>query len=493
MFEPERQLRVLFISSDPGRLRYFEGPLEELARRGHRVHVGIERLRERIPAQLRFITELSEAHDNVSFAATGKSRRTGWTALGRQLRLALDHVHYLQPQFRDAPEFRARSREDAPLLVQRLTDRRVMRSGLGLRVLGRVLGALERAVPPAPHCAAVIEEFQPDIVLVTPYVWFGSPQTDWVRAGKRLGVRTGACMFSWDNLTSKGSIRELPDMVAVWNRVQTTEAAELHGVPADRIVMTGAQNWDHWFEWEPSTDRSEFCARVGLDASRPLILFLESSGYRGGAGWFVKDWVEAVRRSGDQRVREAGILVRPHPQVADAGSSRLEGMENVSVWPPGGEVPLDAASRRNFFDSLYHADAVVGVNTSAFIEAAIVDRPALTVLLPELEFMQGNTVHFRHLLASNDGPLRVARSIEEHVDQLAGAIAADRTGPAARRFVETFVRPFGLDVAATPRFVAEIELACSRAAAPRESRTLRRAMIRELIRPLARRAEVGAG
>ena len=50
------------------------------------------------------------------------------------------------------------------------------------------------------------------------------------------------------------------------------------------------------------------------------------------------------------------------------------------VW---GSNPIDAESRADYFDSMYHAAAVVGLNTSALVEAAIVDRPVFTMLLPE--------------------------------------------------------------------------------------------------------------
>jgi hypothetical protein len=34
---------------------------------------------------------------------------------------------------------------------------------------------------------------------------------------------------SWDHLTTKGLIHEMPDRIVVWNELQRTEAAELHG------------------------------------------------------------------------------------------------------------------------------------------------------------------------------------------------------------------------------------------------------------------------
>src|SRR3712207_6916201 len=49
---------------------------------------------------------------------------------------------------------------------------------------------------------------------------------------------------------------------------------------------------------------------------------------------------------------------------------------------------------RSFYDSLHHAAAVVGVNTTAMIEAAIVGRPVLTVLDDAFALTQRGTLHF---------------------------------------------------------------------------------------------------
>ena len=92
-----------------------------------------------------------------------------------------------------------------------------------------------------------------------------------------------------------------------------------------------------------------------------------------------------------------------------------------------------AESRADYFDSLYHAAAVVGLNTSALVEAAIVDRPVFTMLLPEFRENQEGTFHFHHLLTVGDGFLNVARSLDEHVAQLAArARRARRCAPIAR-------------------------------------------------------------
>jgi hypothetical protein len=149
--------------------------------------------------------------------------------------------------------------------------------------------------------------------------------------------------------------------------------------------------------------------------------------------------------------------VRPHPQRLEEWSdpAALEGLRRAGAvfW---GANPVDEASRSDYYDSLFHADAVVGLNTSAMVEAAIVDRPVLTLLLPEFHENQEGTFHFHHLLRVGGGFLHVARSLDAHVEQIAllfDGQLPQRNGP----FVQQFIRPRGRSIAATATFVDALE------------------------------------
>ena len=78
------------------------------------------------------------------------------------------------------------------------------------------------------------------------------------------------------------------------------------------------------------------------------------------------------------------------------------------------------------------------------IEAAILGKSVLTVLVPE--FAQETTLHFHNLKAENGGFLHVASDLEEHTRQLGAVLQEDDAGAERRRaFVESFVRPGGID------------------------------------------------
>jgi hypothetical protein len=135
-------------------------------------------------------------------------------------------------------------------------------------------------------------------------------------------------------------------------------------------------------------------------------------------------------------------------------------LDDVTVWPPEGADPRTDAARSAYFDSLTYCAAVVGLNTSALVEAAIVGKASYTVVLPETQGTQEGTLHFQHLLRENGGPLLVARTMDEHFAHLAAALESPEEGrEAVDAFVSSFVRPAGRDRACAPILVDDLELA----------------------------------
>ncbi len=177
-----------------------------------------------------------------------------------------------------ADALRERARQRAPVLLRgRLATALLRRDGVR-GATARALRALEAAVPPPREIVEYVREHRPDALVVSPLVGLGSPQVDWLRAARRLGIPPVLFVASWDNLTNKGLVRGGPSLVVVWNDRQVAEAIELHGIPADRVVAVGAHAFDHWFTWRPSTShagvRREGGARLGppVPALRRLVV-----------------------------------------------------------------------------------------------------------------------------------------------------------------------------------------------------------------------------
>jgi hypothetical protein len=453
-------MRVLFAVSHLGFLRNFESTLALLAERGHTIHLVTDRtpqpgVTDGMPIVERLAARFPDA---FTLETIRSSKQDRWYAFATAVREGLNYWRYLSPAFADAPKLRARGRQQAPAPVVWMSDLPLLRSRAGMRALTTMFRALERAIPVRDDVEALFDRLRPDVLLLTPLLYFGSRQVDYVRCARARGISSVLGVGSWDHLTTKGLIHEMPDRMLVWNELQRTEAVDLHGARAEQVVVTGAQAYDHWFATRPSTEREAFCGRVGLPAGRPYLLYLCSSPFIAPYEVdVVRRWIGAIRGSARESLRTVGILVRPHPQnAAQWADVDLSAFGGVAIWPRAGANPIGLDARSEYYDSMHHSHAVVGVNTSALIESGIVGRLVYSFRVPELSGTQEGTLHFQHL--KRGGLLQLAESLDEHVAQLERSFdSTERDRGRVREFIRLFVRPHGLDEPATPRVVRAIE------------------------------------
>ncbi|MEJ7891567.1 MAG: hypothetical protein WKF94_02870 [Solirubrobacteraceae bacterium] len=454
-------MKVLFCMAHPGHARNFEASLRAFAERGHEVVVNLDRSEKPdVPDVGALLDRMAVELPGLSVVSSPLRLKHEPAEVGVRARAALDYLRLTDPALGYSRRLSRRAGRQVPAVARKLTTTKVGRQAVVRAGMRRTFAALEEGVPVSARIERVLRDERPDVVLVTPLVEIGSPQTEYIRAARALGIPTVLPVASWDNLTMKGFIRELPNLVTVWNDAQRVEAIEIHGIPPDRVTVTGAVAYDHWFQWRP-TDRAAFCAQAGLDPDRPYVMYACSSGFiASDEGSHLLEWVGRVRGY-DEALERLQVLVRPHPTVALGTrdvQQQITRLEGATIHPPVGTDPTDAGSRQTYFDSMFHSVGVVGINTSAFIEAAIVGRPTLTVLTKRFQETQAGLKHFDHLRAANGGVVNVAESWDEHAEQMLAAMSRDgRAGRSAETFVRSFVRPHGLDVAASPRLVEAVE------------------------------------
>jgi hypothetical protein len=482
-------VKVLFCALHFGYFRNFESAIAALAERGHRVHLAADE--PDVLGGQALVEGLAARYPTVTFGWAPSLDGQPWFALARKLRLASDFLRFHDEPFTSFRKTRQNLTHQVPRVVRRIAESAIGRSVAARKTLVAALRAAEALMPISDDSRRFIEAHDPDAVLLASVSVWRAPQSDHLRAARALGRRTGICVFSWDHLSSKAFLRIVPDRVFVWNETQKREAVDWHRMPADRVVMTGAQCYDQWFDRRPSRDRESFCRSVGLAPAHPILLYVCSVMTPDpGESRFVIRWIDEIRRSADPRLRQAGILVRPHPErLGEWKDVPLDRFGNVALY---GRNPITPEAQDDYFDSLYHSHAVVGLVTSAFIEAAVVGRPVHTVLLPEFEIYQEGMQHFRYLIEVGGGVLTMARAFPEHLTQLAGALSRpperdDRN----RRFVGAFVRPQGLDTPATPAFVDAVEQRAAAPALPADVPGRWHAAAQPIVRRLAQSAQSG--
>jgi hypothetical protein len=459
------RMKILFVLEQRGYLPTYAGVARALTRGGHSLRLAWPDDDVSVPE------ELAEC-PGVTIAQWPKKREDEWASVVTTVRRASDYLRYLSPDFQGATKLRARAFQKLLHSISR--GARIPEAGwsdiaLGLTNQERerlltIVRLVEDAIPSDTGQEAFLNVDRPDAVLVSPLIDLGSSQTDVVKSAKRLGIPTGMILYSWDNLSTKGGLHEQPDRMFVWNERQRREAAQLHAYPIERTIATGAPRFDEFVALSPMTDRVGFCAPLGFDPSRPILMYLGSSKFVVTESElpFMRTWVDAIRRSTNEAVRDCNILIRPHPDVKTLDE---EGPTEIVRWDGQAgrgwvtrpiDLPRVAVVRTHyrkaqaFYDALYHSAAVIALNTSAALEAAIVGRPVFTILAGSgAADGQSTTLHFHYLLRQNGGCVRCASSLEEHRAQLVETLSGPDEGTRLRAFAKEFVRPGGWDVPAS--------------------------------------------
>ena len=443
-------MRILFAALHNGYYRNLDSVVEELARRGHEIRLGAEREDSSFGGQP-IVDRLTAAYGNVTSVRTAV-RDAESLFLPSKIRFAIDYLRYLEPAYVPTSGVRVRARERTPTGMLRLSTSPALAWRPMRRLVSYTLDSVDRAVPACPEIEHFLDLQRPDLMVVTPLVGLvASSQIDLLRSALQRGIATAVMVWSWDHLSSKALIRDTPDALFVWNDIQKREATTLHRVPPERVLVTGAQCYDRWFGRRPTRSRTEFVRHVGLGDERPYVMWTGSAllpGTPPESRIFMR-WAEQLRRSSDPQLRDVPILLRPHPsRTAEWSDGAWNSVGNVVMF---GGPPLDDQGRDDYFESLYYSAAVVGITTSAFLEAAVVGRPVMSFYADDLRPEHEDSLHFQHLADPEHGLLTMGDSLEEHARQLASVLSGPPQGMLRRqdRFVRTFIRPLGIDISAT--------------------------------------------
>jgi hypothetical protein len=195
-------MKILFSMRHSGALRNYGSTLRELANRGHDIHLALMMTDKHGDGRL--LWELTNDHANITYGELGKKTPWRfWLGMARAVRAAADYVRYGTPEYKDAHALRERAASRVPALVRGFLALPLVRSRMGLRLVSKLLLAIEYAIPTDRWVADTIAAQKPDVVLVTPLVDIGSDQVEYIKAAKALGVRSALCVHSWTTSRTK--------------------------------------------------------------------------------------------------------------------------------------------------------------------------------------------------------------------------------------------------------------------------------------------------
>ena len=307
-----------------------------------------------------------------------------------RMRTLLDSVHsqWLGREFdNEASRYRAdvHARSvSSPLARARFAAQRVSAPTLatanGVRVLAGLERVLTRASRVRSEAAEQLVKMRPGIVMNGSHVHsrYAMPVMD---AMWRHGIATATFLFSWDNLTSQGRLLAPHDLYFAWNESIAQDLRRLYPkIGTDQVVVTGTPQFDPHFDSALELSREQFCVGVGLDPSRPIVLYTTGmANHMPGEPEVVEQIADALGRRSDG----AQLFVRVYAKDL---SGRFESLRqrrpdivvSPTLWEPKYLTPLPEDTSL-WSNTLRHCDVGINVASTVSLELAMFDTPVLNV------------------------------------------------------------------------------------------------------------------
>lgn len=208
-----------------------------------------------------------------------------------------------------------------------------------------MLDAIEWIVPAEPTILEWLRHHRFDCVIASPANMRYSEEIEYVKAARAQRIPCVVPVFSWDNLTTKGLLHVVPDVLLAWHDGHVEEAERLHGVLCASIAITGSPLFDKWFARNaPTGTRDDACRMMGVDPARPYALYLGSSANIVGSEGALVTELAAALRAKEQQHEDYQIVFKPHPANLRA-VSELD-RAGITVWPREYGQPDTVATAR---------------------------------------------------------------------------------------------------------------------------------------------------
>ena len=229
----------------------------------------------------------------------------------------------------------------------------------------------------------LFEEYKPFLVFAADI--FGSADCRIAREAKCRGIPVLGMVRSWDNLTTKGGFRVVPDILVVNNEIIKKEAISIHHIPERIIKVVGVPHYDNYVCPAQNLLQEEYAKR-----GKRIILYspLGDRIIKVGDKEVGKGFDEKMIRLLSKVIPSTHILFVRMPPT-DNVSIEKDIPENVVIERPGTAIgagikaiktaELSAQDDRRLTETICASDTVLTVFSSIAVDALVLGKP--TVLL----------------------------------------------------------------------------------------------------------------
>ncbi len=302
----------------------------------------------------------------------------------------------------------------------------------GLEALSGLESLASQWIRATDECVSLFRELNPALVFNGSQV-HNRAALPALHAARELGIPTATFVFSWDNLTSQGRIYPLSDYYIVWNEALRAGLLEIYGsLRPERIIVAGTPQFDFHFRPEFYWSREEFCARVGADPKRPIVLY--STGMANhviGEPWVaerIADMLREMTGFGPPQLLVRILPKGPQNHFDDLKRRRKDILFPSISWEPSWLTPTieDAYLLTN---TLRHVSVGVNIASTISLELCMFDKPVINIGFPppylnktrEFDYTRYyDFEHYRPIVAS--GAIEIADSEDDLREKIINAL-----------------------------------------------------------------------
>lgn len=286
--------------------------------------------------------------------------------------------------------------------------------------------------------ASYFEKYSPDLVFSTDL--FEPHDIDVTREAKYRGIATVGMIRSWDNITSKGLNRIIPDKLVVHTDKIKEEAVKYCDFLPDDIFVVGIPHYDNYTA-EKRINREELFRKLQLDSRKKTIFFAPPSDIYSKNDPISEKAINALKELNAQ------LLLRLYI-VGNVQLGEIKAIPNkIAIDVPGSGSDFTRADLTSgdahLADLLYHSDVVVAFASTLAIDAVVFDKPVVFIGFdgtPGRPYWQSlrrfyDYDHQRSILST--GGVKLAKNMEElirYVSDYLADPAKDRDG--RRKIIE---------------------------------------------------------
>lgn len=252
------------------------------------------------------------------------------------------------------------------------------------RLFQAMIRHIELARRPSARIAQLFNQYRPAGIFTTITI---HPEIDVVllREAKRRGIKTIGMLRGWDNLTTHGFLRVVPDRMVLQNQYLKDMAQKYHFLPEFMFEVGGFPQNDWYCRRDLIEPREEFLARIGIDPRKRVVLY-------GAMGDFLFPREGEIAEVFEEQVA-SGVLpsdlvmiFRAHPAFASP-LERMKSMGHVvpdrdALYLAEGEVEsweMGEKEMRHLINSIVHSEMVITAGSTMALDAIALGKPAIAV------------------------------------------------------------------------------------------------------------------